>query len=267
MAHDTAAIPPGAARAFNQSKTASSQKKIIIERFLNLKRQRGLEALHQVERLFAQSDNVVFPDRIFGQWISLLNIFEVCEPYFEPEIVKTQATGISNYGDTVADIKKTAQKLAALLRRAEVERQTHGIDANHSLSLDELIFDAVENKPNQKDNFDSYIKPTLETLSRFDDRYWPTVAELVDEIGAQFSTPNVTAYPLPPTQAHQKNGFLKIFFEAISRAIGHRQIGMEILQLTAEDWSWIFNTASGREIFYNYDINNFKANKPLFRKK
>lgn len=260
-----AEMPPGAASAFIHSQAcASSKKKIIIDNFLGTKHQRFLKTLNQVESLFGQSRDVVFPDHVFGQWITLLNLFEVCEQYSEE--AKKQVDGIKDHIRRLDEIHNAAKNLAKLLRQSKLDRQQYGIDADYSLSLDAVIFDAMKKNVVKKDKFDCYIKPSLQKLSRFDDRYWPSIEELIDEVGEQFSASSVKAYLLPPEQIHKKNGFLKAFFDAIRMAIAHKQIGIEILRLSDEDWCWLFNVALKRNDFCKYDINNFKkTHKSLFQ--
>lgn len=270
-----ASLPLGTSNAFTRYlKTCPNENKIVIDRLSRANHQRFTKVLNKIDEIFGKFNEVnlvthepIYDEPVFSQWVVLINVFSTFEDLINQDKAAKYSEGIKHYHETLQNIHETAKKLANLLRSAEVQRNQYSCSTDYTVSIDQLVFDTIDNTADvrKKCLFESEIKPIFEKLSRFDDRYWPTLEEVCDELTRQTRIAETKPWLSLPNQIHKKNAFLSVFFERIKFLIDRHLISHELLSLTNEDWCWFLNTASGTESFFHYDIGNFKRNnKQLF---
>lgn len=157
----------------------------------------------------------------------LLDAVIMTAAFWNPKKIDKARGERAELDETNAQVAEAARELAELLRRRS---QLHNSGHFSSDTLYHVV-DAIDHASASNGLYSGWVKDELDTLrTRFDLKYWPTLAAIVDVIGLDASaamavpTDKMTAAatagtPRRATEAH----FLKAFLESIrerGRSVG-----------------------------------------------
>ncbi|MGY6278275.1 hypothetical protein [Methylomonas sp. MgM2] len=256
-----AELPPVACAVLvNVPELGTSERRIIAGRLAADKHQKYLNMMERLEAIFAKGF-VAFPDPVRGQWHVLLDLLTVCVFHYNEETAKEIKSSQKEYLDNLKKIHTAVSELVKLLKIEEMKSHNCGISAKFDKDAAELMVSAAKNSCDTRKSclFEWHIEPKIEPIiGRYDDKYFPSVAELISELSRQTANPEIIRYIEMPSQIHKKNVFIKKFFEILGQSISANQIAHEILELTNPEWCWLFNVATERTDFVEQDLLNHK---------
>lgn len=271
-------LPKGARFALIEHRdTFFKRERPIVNRLASETHSKYLNVMVKIENIFSRFRPVneytmesIYDDHVFGQWNALLQVTLYGVIEFDKKASVKKKNELNEYSENIVQIHRTASKLANLLRISEMKGERLGCCAGLDVSAIGLLVDSVDNIGDQekKYRFNHWLRPEIENLRRFDLKYWPTVIDIIEEVGrqAEESAIHVLDGELPK-QIHKNNTFLKYFFGNLFEDIERKRISVEIYEMADSDWCWFFNTAFGEQSVNEYDMKNFRnGNKALFLK-
>lgn len=259
-----------AERSYNEDKKIWTSHNVVIDRLL---------ADHvNMEKVYAELLEKL-PSTPYGlsqygmtgeRWHLVMDAIVEVAAGWHPDKIKTVRDDVKSIGTLNADIKKTASKLAALLRKrsqiCERSNVTRPLDY-HPLDLLEpaaKISDVVNPSPGGTHYlYSTWVKASIDEIhSRFDFKYWPGTADLIDALAeAQDVEPGpgdrLDAAALETQQAGVRD-FLRPFAAALSDL---KRYGFSI-EFSAESMAVIANCAlSLAEPLDPKNVNVFRSNE------